>query len=322
MTYSKVNNKKFKVAIIGAGFMAQEHIKVFKAIKEIELCGIYSRTKVRAQEVSLLMECGFAYDSISELYEKSKPDLVIICVSELSLFEVCKEVFTYPWMCLIEKPVGYDLEEARKILNCANQYNQHPFVALNRRHYSSTRTIIQDIAGDSMPRLIHIMDQEDLVAAEVAGKPKLVLKNWMYANSIHLIDCFNLFARGNVLSVDRIIPWTPEAPWLVMAKITYDSGDIGFYEAIWNGPGPWAVSVSSQLKRWEMRPMEQCAIQIAGSRVMERVTIDSCDINFKPGLFMQAKESVKALMGLPHLLPTLGDVMKSMVLVGKIYEEG
>jgi hypothetical protein len=37
---------------------------------------------------------------------------------------------------------------------------------------------------------------------------------------------------------------------------------------------------------------------------------------------MQAKESVKALMGLPHLLPTLGDVMKSMVLVGKIYEEG
>ncbi len=37
--------KKFKVAVIGAGNMACEHLKVFNNIKQVRLVGIYSRTK-------------------------------------------------------------------------------------------------------------------------------------------------------------------------------------------------------------------------------------------------------------------------------------
>ena len=70
--------------------------------------------------------------------------------------------------------------------------------------------------------------------------PQLVIDNYMYANSIHLIDFFAVFGRGPVTAVEPIIPFNRDTPRFVAAKIEFDSGDIGLYEAVWNGPGPWA----------------------------------------------------------------------------------
>ena len=55
------------------------------------------------------------YDSIEDLYLETKADMVIISVPELSTEEVCDAAFKFPWICLIEKPVGYNLENAEII---------------------------------------------------------------------------------------------------------------------------------------------------------------------------------------------------------------
>jgi predicted dehydrogenase len=167
-----------------------------------------------------------------------------------------------------------------------------------------------------------VYDQEDLVAARRAGQPELVVQNWMYANSIHVVDYLSMLCRGEIVSVEPVIPWTPETPRFVMAKITYDSGDVGLYEAVWNGPGPWAAVVSTQEKRWEIRPLEQASFQVYGSRKLEPVPTHEWDTKFKPGLRIQAAEAIKAVQGLPHTLPTLADAMKSMKLVQAIYGTG
>ena len=40
--------KKIKIAVVGAGYMANEHLKVLSKFKNVELSGIFSRTKKRA----------------------------------------------------------------------------------------------------------------------------------------------------------------------------------------------------------------------------------------------------------------------------------
>ena len=261
-------------------------------------------------------------DSVADLYEKTKADLVVVSVPELSVREVCLDTFLHPWACLIEKPAGYDLLDAQRILAGATWKKRLAFVALNRRHHSSTRLVLADLAQQQGPRLIHVYDQEDQVAARKAGQPELVVQNWMYANSIHMIDYLSILGRGNIISVDPIIPWTPETPRFVMAKISYDSGDIAIYEAVWNGPGPWAITVTTQEKRWEMRPLEQASFQPYGSRKLEPSPVHEWDTTFKPGLRVQAEEAVKAAMGKPHVLPSLEDAMKSMKLTAAIYGHG
>ena len=53
--------------------------------------------------------------------------------------------------------------------------------------------------------------------------------------------------------------------------MTFASGDIGLYEGIWNGPGPWACTVTTPRRRWELRPLEKAVFQNAGERKLNPV---------------------------------------------------
>lgn len=317
-----INTKKCSLSFIGAGFMTSAHIECFKDLSNVEIRGIFSRTRSRAEVLAHESSIDAVCVSIAELYERTLADLVVISVPELSVREVCFEAFKFPWTCLIEKPAGYNLKDAELILNEAKRLGRQAYVALNRRQYSSVQSVLEEMNQHKGSRLIHVYDQEDQVAARIAGQPELVVENWMYANSIHLIDFFNMFGRGNILSVTPVIRWRPDKPQFVMANITYDSGDFGIYEAVWNAPGPWAVTVTTQEKRWEMRPLEQAMVQPYGSRKLEPINTHDWDRLFKPGLRLQAEEAVKAAMGQPSKLATLDDAMKSMKLVQAIYGSG
>jgi predicted dehydrogenase len=309
-----------KVAILGAGYMAEEHIKAFSNISCVELVGIHSRTLIKAEKLSIKYNfSGKCYTSIEELYTKSKADLVVISVSELEVNQVCMEVFKFPWTCLVEKPAGYNYDDALSIAKEAEVKKRQVFVALNRRLYSSTRKIVEELSHTSEPRLIHVFDQENPKYALSVGRPELVVKNWMYANSVHMIDYLILFGRGNIVSVEPVIKWNPDKQNFVLSKITFDSGDIGIYEAVWNAPGPWAVTITNHKKRWELRPLEQLTTQLYGSRKVELLETDDWDKEFKPGIRYQAEEAVKAALGKATELTTIANAMKTMQLIKKIY---
>ncbi len=310
----------FRVAIIGAGYMAQEHIRAFANLPQIEIAGIYSRTCGKAETVATQHGITRVCGSIAELYRKTQAHLVVIAVSELSVRGVCLQAFKYPWICLIEKPAGYNLADAEAIAQAARESGHTAYVALNRRHYGSTRAVMAELEHANGQRLVHVYDQEDPRAALQAGRPEQVVRNWMYANSIHVVDFLRIFGRGEIVAVEPVIAWQPTEPQCVLAKISFASGDIGIYEAIWNGPSPWAVTVTTREKRWEMRPLEQASFQVYGSRRLEALPGNPWDTEFKPGLRLQAEEALKVIKGLPSMLPTLGDALETMKLVRDIYE--
>ena len=312
--------KQIKIAAIGAGYMADEHIKAFADIPGVTLLGIHSRTKVRAEALAQKHGIPQVYDSVEALYAGTLADLVIIAVPELSVNQVCMEAFKYPWQALIEKPAGYNLPDAQQIAAAADKAERKAYVALNRRHYSSTRAVAQELDSVEGRRLVQVFDQENPIASLEAGQPPLVIENWMYANSIHIVDYLCVFCRGVITGVDHVIKWDPENPCFVLTKIQYSSGDIGVYHAIWNGPGPWIVTVTTQAKRWEMRPLEQAASQVYKSRKSEPISLHSWDTQFKPGLRLQAEEAIKAVRGETNSLPTLADGLVTMKLVNLIYE--
>lgn len=98
--------RQFKVAVIGAGYMASEHIKAFADMSEIKILGIHSRTRSRAEELAQKYGIPFVYDSVEALYNGTQADLVIVAVPELSTKVVSTAVFRHSWLVLIEKPAG------------------------------------------------------------------------------------------------------------------------------------------------------------------------------------------------------------------------
>ena len=310
---------KCTVAVIGAGYMGREHVRAFQDVPGVKIAALFSRTRARAEALADEFKIPLVCDSVDELYEKTRADLVVVTVPELAANQTSKACFRYPWTCLLEKPAGYNFADAQDIEAAAREKNSRAYVALNRRFYSSTQQALADLNNIDAPRFIHVQDQEDPKRALQAGQPQTVVDNWMYANSIHVVDYFTFLGRGRITAVECIVPWDAKSPWIVAGKVQFDSGDVGLYQGIWNGPGPWSVSVSTPAKRWEMRPLEQAVYQVAGQRNVEPVQINPWDQQFKPGLRLMAEKAVAASQGATTDLPTLAEALKSMKLVKEIF---
>jgi predicted dehydrogenase len=308
-----------RVALVGAGYMAREHARALSDIPGVQLVGITSRTRSTAQSLASQFNMPMVCNSPLELFARTQAELVVVAVSELSMAAVALECCRLPWTVLLEKPPGLNVEEAEAIQAVAKKNRRGVFVALNRRFYASTRAALTDLKGRQGRRFIQVLDQEDEDQARALGFPVPVVDQWMYANSIHVVDYLRLFGRGPVRALNCVVPWNPHQPGVVVAQVVFESGDIGVYEAIWNGPGPWSVSVVVPSQRWELRPLEQAAYQPRGERKLHAVAAHPWDQAFKPGLRRVAEQAVAAVQGQPTELPSLDDALETMRLIRDIY---
>lgn len=307
------------VAFIGSGYMAREHVRAFQDIPEVMCAGVFSKTREHADSFAKELNIPEVAGSIKELYDRTRADLVIIAVPELVVNSVATEAFKYPWKILMEKPPGYNLTDAEAIVQSAKRTNSQVYVGLNRRFYSSTLFLMKQIKGKN-PVYIHVQDQENQIAARENGQPETVVQNWMYANSIHMIDFLTFLNPSGIVRCTPVKRWQNEGDnTVVAASIEYADGSFGIYECIWNQPGPWSVSVTTKEMRIELRPLESAGVQYAGNRTLEPVEPDPQDIRFKPGLRLQAEEMVNIVKGQSGSVPSLDDAMVTMRLINRIY---
>ncbi|KTD47612.1 Gfo/Idh/MocA family protein [Legionella quateirensis] len=308
------------IAVIGAGKMGREHIKAFQAIPGVKVTGLLSRTFEKAEALAKEFNISCVAESIDELYQKTKADLVVVAVPELEANQVSKKCFQYNWAVLLEKPAGYDLRDAHDIAEAALTTSKPVYVGFNRRFYASAMTILDDLnSRKDDGRYIHIQDQQSYAEARACNHPEQVVQKFMYANSIHTIDLIRYFARGEVTKVVPVLPWKKEDTQIFISYVEFDSGDKALYECIWKGPGPWACAVSTPHKRWTMQPLEKARYQNANERVVHEVALDDTDQQYKAGFYKQALEVCNGVRGLPNQAITLQDSLKTMELIHQMY---
>ena len=310
--------KKWKVAVVGAGYMAGEHIRAFASLPDVSVVGICGRSPARAERLAAEYNVP-AFGSIAAMYQATKADAVVVAVNELSMLDVSMECFRYPWVCLLEKPVGIDLAQTKRIAAARQAAGASAFVALNRRSYAATRRALAELSEDASPRLISVLDQQDLASVRDACQPEEVVRNYMFANSIHLVDYFCTFGRGDIVSVSPTVPWDAARPGFVVATIRFSSGDVGVYQAVWSGPGPWSVTVTNESARFEMRPLEKLGIQRRGQRQLTEVVPDAIDQDYKPGLHYQASQIIRFLAEKETSLASVDEAARSVKLCADIY---
>lgn len=298
--------------------MSTEHARCFADIPLISIDGIFSRGHERSTTFAKRFNIERPSESIHQLWESTHSNLLVIAVSELSLFNIVQQAFRYPWTILIEKPVGLSLAEAEEISRLASQTSTRAFAALNRRHLSSTQSLVSHLTHCNLSRIVHVIDQQDPAKALSIGKDPYLVQQWMYANSIHLVDYFTLLCRGRPESIDHIYG-NPEKIESLLSIIHYDSGDKGLYESYWNRPGPWSVSISTNDSYYQLAPLEHLQIRTSDSRDIAKYPLSAYDVKYKPGFYSQALQLINAHQGLAHSLPSLEDALSTIRLISKLY---
>lgn len=109
-----------KIGVIGAGHLGVSHIRNLQKIEGAELVGFHDIDKARATEVSQDSKSVF-FETRSELLELV--DAVSIVTPTKSHFDIASDAIEKGLSLFIEKPICYDPDEARKLVELAGSKN-------------------------------------------------------------------------------------------------------------------------------------------------------------------------------------------------------
>ncbi|MCG8569289.1 MAG: Gfo/Idh/MocA family oxidoreductase [Spirochaetes bacterium] len=112
-----------KVAIIGCGKIADLHTTLIQRIPDCKIIGVCDKEKLMARQLAERIGITDYYDDINKLLESKKPDVVHITTppqSHYKLGEICLKAGCNPY---IEKPFTVNYEEAKKLIDLANEKN-------------------------------------------------------------------------------------------------------------------------------------------------------------------------------------------------------
>jgi hypothetical protein len=178
---------------------------------------------------------------------------------------------------------------------------------------------LSELQSDPGARVLDVLDQEFPAHAYRNGTPKAVAENWMYANSVHLIDLIRYFARGSADRISVSARSLGVSSYATIAEIEFSSGDFCRYLATWNAPGPWGVSITTSSARHSLQPLESLTVQTLDNRIPTTQEPSRNDLQFKPGLWRLIDELSIQLAEGASKLPTLSDSLETMRLISSIY---
>lgn len=192
----KKKNNKISVLIIGAGNIANEHLKSLCLIKNVKLFGIYSRTKEKSLDLASKYKINYCFNSFNEIFNyKDQIDIIMILVNPDQVLNVFNKLKVFKKFIFFEKPLGKNLFESLKIIQDIKKYKLNTFVGLNRRYYSVINNGIKLLLKNNAKiQSIIIEGHERIWLIKKIKKHKKYIKFWPYINSIHTVDLIRFFS--------------------------------------------------------------------------------------------------------------------------------
>ncbi len=273
--------KILRIALVGSGSTMVEHIKALKDIKEYKtkLVGVYSRNYINALKFKKKFKIEKCFRSIEEMYKETKADVVIVVISAENLKKEIIKIAKFNWKIFTEKPVGINYDETYFIKKKIKSKVNDVFVALNRLHYQSTIETLKIINKDKSKRIINIFDQEKFY------QNKILSKNLMYTNSVHLFCYCRILARGDLNKIKTI----KKNKNYILKELNFSSGDTIFFHSIWNRPAPWKIEISLKDFYLILSPLEKLFLRNSYSNNLIEIKQNKKNKKLKAGFKTQLK---------------------------------
>ncbi len=172
---------KIKCGVVGVGYLGQHHARIYKALSECELIGVYDLNTERAKEIALLYDCN-VFDSPEALAKECHG--ISVAVPTDKHCETALKLLDQGCHLLIEKPLCVSLEEAEKILakskakNCLIQVGHiehfNPVMAFLEEKVQNPKFITADRLAPFNPRGTEVGVVLDLMIHDIGVILQLV----------------------------------------------------------------------------------------------------------------------------------------------------
>jgi predicted dehydrogenase len=306
--------KPFRIAVLGTGPMAAQHVQALRNVSGLEITTSVSRDARKAQAFAQVHAIPAAVD-YARFLQSADADAVWVVVPADVAHNVAIELAGTRLPLFLEKPIGMSLAQTR---TARDKVDVPHMVGVNRRFYEVLRKGKQLIKEAGGLTGIEIHMPENIKPLEQRYS-RYVLERWAFGNSIHLVDLYRFFAGEPtaVHAVRRKRTWWDRS---VVATLEFDCGALGVFHAHWGAPGAWRVAVTADELQIVFQPIERGMVLKRGQEAEPLMPLGA-DSTVKAGLTGQA-EAFRDLLAtgtLPEGAVDLADYEHSAALVAELF---
>ncbi len=206
--------KKFRVGVIGVGYLGKFHAQKYASMDGVDLVGIVDINKQQAQDIAKDL-CTNAYSDYKDLF--GKVDAVSIVVPTPVHFAVARDFLENNINVLIEKPMTTSLEDADELIKISESKNLVIQVGHLER-FNPAITASKDIIKKPMFIESHRLSIYKERCADVSVVLDLM---------IHDVDIILNFVRSDIMSIHAAgIPVISEYVDIANARLEFTNGCI------------------------------------------------------------------------------------------------
>ena len=148
--------KKFKICIVGCGFMTKEGhgpscAKYASEHEDVELAACCDINLAAAREICNRFGFARAYTDYLEMAEREKPDAVLVVTPDTLTRDVSVALLKRKIPILLEKPPGLNREQTMSIHRAAMENHTPARVAFNRRYTPLLRALMEEMKQAGAP---------------------------------------------------------------------------------------------------------------------------------------------------------------------------
>lgn len=309
---------KIGLGIIGLGHIFKDYLKVISDIKDFEIVGAITKSNVKTRKFAKLKKNFFVYNSLDQMMLDNRINAVLVLVSPEETFKVLKVIVPYKKFIFIEKPIGLNFEETKKIKTLFLKYKTPNMIGFNRRFYSVFKKGLKIINSKGGIHSILIEGHERFWKID-KKRNKKILNNWIYANSSHTIDLLRFFAGefNKIYSFKKSVNKKNGDNFSMILKAKKNI--LATYISSWYSPGGWSIKLFGNGITVIFEPLEQGYILNTKFK-KKNIKPSKYDIIYKPGFYEQMI-SFRSLIRNNKLIWPAQDVVnayKSVALIKKI----
>ena len=315
-----------KVAVIGGGNIAQQHLPVLTDMPRVEVVALVDTDEKTLGETADRFSISARLHSHTELLGDERPDAVFVLVSVLQVAEVAADFIGAGIPTFLEKPPGLYTADTRRLAELARARDTLAMVGVNRRFYSSLLKGREMLLESGPIRSVTVEAHEDVQRIRERAKfTDEVVRRWSAANGIHALDLLRFFG-GEVAHIEAAHQVVEgPMPDCCTARVQFVDGAVGRGLMDWFAPGG---------HRFEVRGVGATLTSDSGyyTLILQRrgeepvaIEADEIDRRYKAGFYRQDETFVQCVLNgepLPFPACTLDDAVKTMELIDAIAGTG
>jgi predicted dehydrogenase/nucleoside-diphosphate-sugar epimerase len=184
---------KTRVALIGAGFIAQVHLQVMRRCAHAEIVAVCDADLGRAQSLARQHGIEQVFGSVSDLLRAHCVDAAHILVPPDRHFEVAEQCLRGGLSILVEKPMVTSLEDARRLRELAEERRLSLGVNHNMVFHPLHLRLRRELLRGSIGRLeqvsiLHSVPLRQLDSGDVGHYMFRAPANILYEQGVHLFS--------------------------------------------------------------------------------------------------------------------------------------